>query len=91
MVKEVDILEKNTFLDKLYLSIGIDCRGEAIQIGGKPLLGIEAVLNTIGLKVKLLLFKISHLKVVLHFLLQRNPVLPCACCDDPFCIKGVTG
>lgn len=75
MIKEVDILEKNTFLDKPYLSIGIDCRGVAIQIGGKPLLGIEAVLNSIGLKVKLLLFKISHLKVVLHFLLQRNPVL----------------
>lgn len=48
-------------------------------MGGKPLLRIEALLKYNRVESNNAPFLISHLKVVLHFLLQRNPVLPCAC------------
>lgn len=52
MPEEVDVLCKNKALGKLYLSSSSQ-RGEAIQMGGKLLLRIEAVLNIVGLKILL--------------------------------------
>lgn len=58
-------------------------------MGGKLLLRIETILNVVGLKILFFFFP-PQSGSLLHFLLQRNPFLPYACCDDPFRIKGMT-
>lgn len=55
MPEEVNVLSKNRALGKLCLSSSSQ-GGEAIQMGGKLLLRIEAVLNIVGLKMLPFLF-----------------------------------
>ena len=59
--KKVGVLYKNKSLGKLYLSTRGDRGGEVIQVGGKLLLRIEAVLNIENT------FFFPHLKAVLYF------------------------